>query len=390
MRIALLSNSHLPRIGGKEIVVHELAVAYRQLGHEVAVIGPGGWWRYRGFQPGYPIHRWPNPPRRLAPAVWRGLLALSLARFPCDVIHAHSTYPSGYLALKSGAARSMPVVITPHGADIHMAPEINFGKRLNPMFESRIRWAVENADYTTAISQAIRNSLEDAGAPPDRIAMIPNGVATRRFTTRQELDVLGHFGLPRDAKIIVSVGNYHPRKGHEVLIDSVARLARADDRVRLVIVGGKSEELIRKVAKMGLSNVVVFAGMISYPMPGASGPDLLSALLQSATAYVSSSVSQGTEGLSLALLEAMAARTCIVATRVSGNEDLIVDGENGMLVEPGSAEALAAALGKVMDCDNLRCRLIAAATSTVKSYSWPSVASRYVELFERSIAEHEQ
>lgn len=387
MRILLLTNSHLPRIGGKEIVVHELAVAYRELGHDTAVVGPGGWWRYRHFQPGYPIMRWPAVPKGLTPIAWRALMALSHARFPCDVVHAHTTYPSGYMALKSVLGREVPVVITPHGADIHKVPEINFGKRLDPAFERRIHWAVKHADYSTAISLAVRSSLEDAGAPPDRVQYIPNGVNLRRFSTREDFDVLGHFGLPRDARLVVSIGNYHPRKGHEVLIDAVASLAAHDDRIRLIIVGNKSPQLVDRVAERGLGNLVTFTGSIRYPMPGAHGPDVLSALLQSAAVYVSSSIGQGTEGLSLALLEAMAARTCIVATRVSGNEDLIVDGENGLLVEPGSATALCSALRTVLDCEPQRYRLCQAATRSVESYSWQSVAARYVDLFEKAIAE---
>lgn len=387
MRILLLSNSHLPRIGGKEIVVHELAVAYRELGHEVVVAGPGGWWRYRHFQPGYPIYRWPNAPRRLAPLAWRAMLELSLARFPCDVIHAHTTYPSGYVALKSGAGERVPVIITPHGADIHKAPEINFGKRLDPEMERHIGWSVQQANYSTAISHAVRASLLDAGASPERIVYIPNGVDMRRFRTAQEFDVLGHFGLPRDSRLIVSIGNYHPRKGHEVLIDAIAELVKEDPRVRLLIVGRKSPELVTKVEAMGLSEFIAFSGMIRYPMPGSTGPDVLSAILQSATAYVSSSVSQGTEGLSLALLEAMAARTCIVATRVSGNEDLIDNDRNGLLVDPGSSQALAAGLRKVVQCETLRCRLIGAGNRTVETYTWQAVASQYVDLFERAIAE---
>lgn len=387
MRILLLSNSHLPRIGGKEIVVHELAVAYRELGHEVAVAGPGGWWTYRNFQPGYPIYRWPNAPGPAAQLAAQAMLRITLARFPCDVIHAHTTHPSGYLALKSGAGRRVPVVITPHGADIHKAPEINFGKRLDPALDQDIRWAVSNAACTTAISQAVRTSLLDAGAPPERLVYIPNGVDLRRFRTEQEFDVLGHYGMPRDARLIVSIGNYHPRKGHEVLIDAVSKLVRDDPRVRLLIVGRKSEELEHAVQQRGLSRIVAFTGMIRYPMPGNSGPDVLSAILQSATAYVSSSVSQGTEGLSLALLEAMAASSCVVATRVSGNEDLIAHRENGLLVEPGSSESLAEGLGTILGSDELRCRLIRAASRTVKDYSWPAVAERYIEVFERAIAE---
>lgn len=385
MKILLFNNSHLPVVGGKEVVVHQLAMAFGALGHDAAVVGPGGWWRHRNFASDYPIQRWPRTPGIPRELAWRGLFALAVQRFGCDLVHAHTTYPNGWVAAKAGFRRSYPLVITPHGADIHKVPELNFGHRLNPVMDAKIRWALQQADCATAISQSVVASLRDAGLTSDRIVEIPNGVDVQRFRRRADFDVHRYLGIPRDAALIVSVGNYHPRKGHELLIASVRDAAREIPNLRLVIVGGASPKLMNQVDRDGIGHLVKFTGSLPYPVPGDNRPDILAALLQASSIYVSSSIGEGSEGLSLALLEAMSAGVCAVASDISGNRDVIRDKQTGLLVESNCPKALTRALVWLCRNGERRQQLALAGREHVDQHSWTSIAARYLELFERAI-----
>jgi glycosyltransferase involved in cell wall biosynthesis len=90
-----------------------------------------------------------------------------------------------------------------------------------------------------------------------------------------------------------------------------------------------------------------------------------------------------TESAPLVLLEAMAAGLPVVATRVGGNAELIVDGENGLLVEPGAPAPLRAAIIRLLDDPELRARLVAAGRNTARAHAWSSVGPRLHDLLFR-------
>lgn len=382
MKVLLYVNSHLPRIGGRELVVHNLALQYRELGHEVMVAGASNWWKYRHLQYGYPLHRWPALPILPKDTSRAMMLALSRLISPFDVLHAHSTYPAGYSATRLKRWLKRPIVITPHGEDINVVPDIGFGQRLDPEQDRKIRFAVQHADVVTSISRTITESLLDVGVDRDRIVEISNGVDLARFKRPSTLDVLDHMGLPPDTVLVTSIGNYHRRKGHETLIASFLRAHAKHPSLRLAIVGNPSSKLVDEVTRAGHGHLIRFTGMLQTPPPGSSEPDILAALLQSTQVYVSSSINEGAEGLSLALLEAMAAGACPVVTRISGNRDVIQSGVNGLLVTPGDEADLAEKILSVATCPGLADRLRSQARVTVSAFGWKRVAERYLCLYE--------
>ena len=135
-----------------------------------------------------------------------------------------------------------------------------------------------------------------------------------------------------------------------------------------------------------MGDFIKFTGSLQFPMPGKTkDPDILVALLHASRAYVSASIAEGTEGLSLALLEAMAAKTCVIATRVSGNRDIISNNENGLLIEPGCEESLAQALISVCSDESLVHRLAQNGQDFVEKYSWLEITKQYVALYENAL-----
>jgi L-malate glycosyltransferase len=190
---------------------------------------------------------------------------------------------------------------------------------------------IRKVAYVQAISAKTRGKLLAAGYPDTQIQMIPNAVDVARF----DAEPIGTAPVGAPVRVIF-VGRLQPVKGPVVLIDAWRRVAACTNaRLTLVGDGPLRAELERMVGDYGLSASVEFAGR-STQVP---------ALLRQADICVQPSFQ---EGLPNAVLEAMTAGLPIVATRVSGNEDLVVEGVNGLLVEAGHAEELAAALLRVI------------------------------------------
>ena len=380
--ILLFTNSHLPQIGGKEIVVHHLASQYQKLGHQVRVAGPAGYRRHKGIELGYPVDRSPSYFWLGRESQWRHRTNRILKKRTYDVIHAHATHPCGYYAQKYLLKKNLstPLVVTPHGADIHKVPEVNFGRRLDPALDEKIRWLVSRCDQSTAISESVRDSLIDAQTPAEKISMIPNGVDTDRFSTPVSFSAHEKLGINETTPLFVSTGNYHPRKGHEHLIDAVAELKGID--LHLAIVGRTNDDCVARAQEKGVADKITFTGALAFPIPGMpQSDDLLVAMLQQARAYVSASMGEGTEGLSLALLEAMAAGACPLGTSISGNRDIIEDGQNGLLVPPASATHLADKLRALCEQPNLSETLGQAACDSIKHMSWALIAQQYIAMY---------
>ncbi len=392
MKIVLYVNSFLPdAIGGREIVVHYLADAMRRMGHKVRVLGPAGWRSRNKSSFSYPVHRWPTLGGRLEFQVNTIRLLMDIMLFGCDIIHAHNTTPTGYVAAKLKKFFRYPLVITPHGADIHMIPEINHGLRLDPKKDAQVRYAVKHADALTAISDSVRTSLLEVGAPPERIYSIPNGIDINRFTKSISMDIYHRLGIEKNARIILNVGNYHPRKGQDILIRSMPEILRHEPNARLVIVGRGTEILKPLVTELGIEKQVCLPGLIKYkfslPNEGSNedSTDWLAGIYQQASVYVSAGVNQGSEGLSLALLDAMAAGVPLIGTAISGNTDIIKNGVTGRLVPPGDSGSLAKAIPALFNSPELSKEISRNVQNEAQKYSWDAIAQQYCRLYKEII-----
>lgn len=411
MNIVLYVNSFLPRVGGRELVVKHLATALMRLGHQVRVIGPGAYFKNRHYLFEYPVYRLPSiaslklwreclkedgtiksPGARvlLEEKLQKWQVRHNLAKWGYDIVHAHNTYPTGYAAAQLKDRMKIPLVITPHGQDIHKIEELGHGLRLNPHLDKRIRFTLEKADAATAISESIKDSLHEAGAAKEKIHFIPNGVDLERFSDKIDVDIRKWLKVAADARLLVSVGNYHPRKGHELLVKAMPAILKGEPRARMVIVGRMTEALLPLIKELNVSDKVILTGAI--PVPGClhkdakkqrnENADYLAALLQSSEMYISSSTDEGAEGLSLALLEGMAASLPIIATDISGNRDVIAEGGNGLLVEPKSEGALASAILALLSDEQKRKRLGQGALDLARQYGWDKIATQYLELYQ--------
>ncbi len=385
LNIVLYSNSFLPQVGGREIVVYHLAKALIESGHNARVVCSGGWWGHRRLRFPFAVHRWPSIPGLSLEASSRVNLAIDTARHGCDIINAHATYPAGYIAIRDKEYSKLPLVITPHGEDIHIIPEINHGLRLIPELAAKIDRVVNTAEYMTAISGSVVASLLHANAPSDRIKEIPNGVDFTRFKQANRISVREQFNISTCKKVLLTVGNYVRRRGHEELVDAMRYIVDSDKDAHLVIVGRGTEVLHERISLLGLQESVTLTGAISPIEVNPDADDLVAALYQDCDVYVAPGMSEGSEGLSLALLDAMAASAAIVATQISGNSDVIRHGENGLLVTPGEPEALSKGVLDILTNKDLREKCKKNACEDVNPYSWSTISEQYVACYREAI-----
>ena len=385
LNIILYSNSFLPQVGGREIVVYHLAKALTDLGQKVRVISPGGFRSERNRQYPFTVQRLPSIPGVSPITSARWILRATILRYGCDVINAHTTYTAGYVALQLKRKSGIPLVITPHGEDIHVIPEIGHGLRLDSAIEPCIREVLQAAERSTAISDSVVASLTDAGCPTDRIREIPNGVDFTRFDGRNDLDVRSRYGIADSKRIVLTVGNYVRRRGHEELTRAWREIVDANPDAHLVIVGRKTDVLQPIIDEAGIADSVTLTGGVPPVELNPGGEDVVAAFYREAEIYVAPGMSEGSEGLSLALLDAMASGSAIVATAISGNRDVIVDESNGLMVKPGEPSAIAAGVNRLMKDETLRAACRAQAHEDVQPYSWATIAQQYIDTYREAI-----
>lgn len=207
---------------------------------------------------------------------------------------------------------------------------------------------------------------------PGAYEVIPNGIDIERFGPA--IEPVHHY---RDGvKNILFVGRFNEsRKGLKYLLRALAIVRRSIPDVRLLVVGhGKRERYERIIQRHAIENVVFVGPVASHHLPA-----------YYATCDVFCAPSTGRESFGMILLEAMASGKPVVASDISGYAAVVRDGIEGLLVEPKDPEALADALIRLLEDQSLRERLGAAGRQRAQEHSWPVVAGRILDVYERTL-----
>ncbi|HEY5971942.1 MAG TPA: glycosyltransferase family 4 protein [Pseudoxanthomonas sp.] len=334
LRILMVLQSAYPSPrGGAERQVRTLARSFKAQGHRVTVVTPMvgyGPQQAVGRLDGVPVARLRYPRIRVLGGLMLCLLHarfLLARRHRYDIWHVHIADQIGAVTALVGRLCSRPVMAKLAGPwDLErgaMAPTRSPQYWLTyPLLRLMHTWQ--------ATSQRIATALLSRGIDRERIVVIPNAVDTSRFRGIPPREN----GPPR----FIFVGRLMPQKALDVLLQAFARVLPQQPHATLTLVGDGplAAELAQLANDLGVAGSVRFTGHRT---------DVETLLAQANIGVLCSH----TEGLSNTLLESMASGLPMVASRVSGSEDFILDGENGWLCEAGDAEALA------------RCMLAAAA-----------------------------
>ena len=363
-----------PTYGGSGAVATHLGLELAERGHEVHFISYDQPFRLAHFHEriffhevemeDYPLFK--HPPYSLALAV---ALHDAVRKHELDLVHVHYAIPhatSAWVACEMlKGERDLKIVTTLHGTDITLVG-------LHPSFQAITQFSILRSHGLTAVSDFLkRETVRDFSVPESRIEVVPNFVDTRIY--RPGLEPCHRATLAPDGeKIVMHISNFRPVKRVEDVVEIFARVL-GEIPSRLVLVGD-GPDLPRarvKVEELGIRDRVVFLGEYTPVQELLSCSDLF--LLPSMS-----------ESFGLAALEAMACGSPVVASRVGGLPEVIMDGETGYLCEAGDIDEMAAASIKILSDDKHRKELSDAGRAfAVKHFSSECIVPQYEEYYRR-------
>lgn len=386
-RVLMVVRLFYPWIGGTERQAHKLARALRDRGVDVQLVT--GWW-FRGTPQqeeidGIPVYRnltlWEffgiKGLRKLGGYLYIASLIFYLwrRRSEYELIHVHGLNYHTFAAVLAGRWSGRKVLSklanSGRASDIH---KMRGDKQL-----AGARFMLPTAlqcHRFVALNKTVVAELTAAGVPAQRIVELVNGVEIA------EMPIKPTYAL-HDPVRLLFVGRLHEQKGLDVLLRALPQLIHARCQasetrpIRLCLLGdGPQRTALQELAaQLGIAEHVDFAGE----------SDRVSEHLQEADVFV---LPSRAEGLSNALLEAMACGLPVIASAIPGNVDVVQHGENGLLCTAEDPASLADALGALLADAPLRARLGAAARATVEHcYSLDYVAGRYLQLYRELINE---
>ncbi|MFO0901400.1 MAG: glycosyltransferase family 4 protein [Pirellulales bacterium] len=380
LRVALVTRRFWPLVGGAEMVMSNLASELRAQGAAVTIV-TAQWepsWPTEVVHREAPVVRLPNPPQR-AWGTLRYMMALQrwLRRHQqrLDVVYVSMLKHDAYAAIGALSDTSVPVVLRAEGGgqtgDCHWQATARFGLR--------IRRRCQQAEAVIAPSPAILDELLEAGFPAARTLQIPNGVAVEAPRTLAHR-AAARFALAESnpdlassdqSPIVVYTGRLHEAKGLRDLVEAWTTVLRRWPYARLWLVGEgpDREELYEKILDLGLRGFVM--------MPGSF--DDVQDILNAADVFVLPSYQ---EGMSVSLLEAMAAGVPVVATDIPGNRLIVDHQRHGLLTPTRDPARLAQAICDVLGQPEASQRRAAAAFQRVRDeFSLAHMARTHLELF---------
>jgi glycosyltransferase involved in cell wall biosynthesis len=194
------------------------------------------------------------------------------------------------------------------------------------------------ADRDVVVAESLRGQLVSAGIDDRKIITIHNAIDMREYPSDLNSDIRERYGISNDDCLIGVIGRFSPEKGHTHFIEALRRLNSERPHVKALLVGsGQEEQGIRnQVAQSGLNGHVVFVAYQENVIQFIQAFDILA-------------LSSLSEGMPNVVLEAMACAKPVVATRVGGVPELVVDGLTGSLVDAANPEQLSSALKTFID-----------------------------------------
>ena len=292
-------------------------------------------------------------------------LALAMKRNRCLLAHFHDAHS---VAVGSAAASlaKVPVRI--------ISRRVDFPLRKN--FFSKRKYG-NNVDAIIAISEGVKEVLLKGGIPEEIIEVIPSGIDFSPYEEAASSDYLRReFSFARDDYLVGIVAHLAEHKGHKYLIQATKILKEHTDKIKIIIVGGGplKYELDEQAKELQVKDIVYFLGFRE------DIPQILSSL----DLFVLSSY---LEGMGSSLLDAMACRLPVVATRTGGIPEVVIHRKTGLLVPPRSPSYLAKAILKLYQDRDLASRLGQKGYEVVRQkFSSEAMSEKIIDLYERIAA----
>ncbi len=364
MKIAMVTQSYYPRVGGVTEHVHYLSGALGRLGHEVTVItsGPGTSEDRDTIRIGrnavFPMN---GAMVNVTVGIrLRKQLRRTISEGNYDLVHIHCPLEPTLPLATLMAVRDLrcPTIGT-----FHMAARVSPAYKV---FGALLRRYANRLDARIAVSETAR-AFANKYFPGD-YHLVPNGVDFERFASPA-----GRIPELDDGKVnILFVGRFDLRKNIPATISAFKRFSRQNQDHRLVLVGkGFTEPWCRIRARTSAGGHILFGGCVK--------PAELPAYF--ASSHIFCSVPRGSESFGIVLLEAMAAGKPVIGADIPGYRDVIEDGETGILVPPGQTDMLAGAMSRLAGNEGERSRMGRNGQRRAMKYDWTRLAARVENIY---------
>jgi glycosyltransferase involved in cell wall biosynthesis len=369
MRVGLFTNNYLPFRGGVTTAVETLRQGLEAQGHPAWVFAPASSAPHDdpAFVFRYPSVPAPTYPGFALPLPFSRRWSRAARELDLDIFHAQHPFLLGVTARRLARSQGRPLVFTYHTRYEKYAHYVPLPEPLVASLAVRLasRFAA-SADLVIAPSARIAESLADLGVRAP-IAVIPTGVPLDLFRPGDRGEARRTLGLDEDAPLCLYVGRLDREKSVERVIDAFGSIALAVSGARLLLVGQGSHEaaLKRLAAASPASEAIRFAGSVAR--------EELPPYYQAADLFLFSSETE-TQGLVLA--EAHACGLPAVAVRASGVDEVVRDGETGLLTKADVEELADAAIGLLLDASRRGVMALAARALAASDFS----AARQVEV----------
>ena len=302
-----------------------------------------------------------------------------LSTFEPDIVQADAGAGFGYAFLrKEGSA---PLVLHPHGMEEFKTEPVKRAAYL-PL-RSATRYAARHAARVIAPDASMVDDVEEhLGVESEKIVVVPNAIDLEEIDRRREplSKSLDELGIDDTHTVLLSVGRLEDNKGFVDLVNALADVVdEMPAKWRWVLVGdGPARPRIdNAVRARGIGNQALLAGSVSEAV--------LHALYERADLFVHPTLY---EGSSMVTLEAMAHRTPVIATRVGGIPDKVVDGISGLLVAPGDVEALGRSIAAaVSERDMLNAWGVEGRRIVEEAFSWAKRNAEILALYESLVGD---
>lgn len=377
MCIALVTETYLPEVNGVAMTLGRLSAGLAARGHRIRIVRPRQKHERAGplangelLTPGLPIPRYPEL-RFGLPAV--GRLWQSWRNQTPDAVHVATEGPLGLSALAAARQLDIPVISTFH-TNFHTYSQHYGVGWLQGSIERYLRWFHNRTAATLVPTATLAEELSERGFRC--VGILSRGVDTRLFNpAKRSQDLRAQWGANEDDLVVAVVGRMAPEKNLDLALSAFAAIRANHPAARMICVGDGP----------------LFAPLQrKHPdcrFVGARHGEDLAAHYASADLFLFPSL---TETFGNVVSEALASGLPVVSFDQAAASDLIRNGQNGELVEPGDTEGFIAAAGRMArridDSESFR----AASPASVRHLDWENIHNDYESLLHKVIAEHAQ
>lgn len=377
MRIGIFTDTYAPQINGVVTSIEIFTQQLRKFGHEVFIFAPKVTGKERKEKdvfrfgsmvfPFQPEHRISFPYSPDIP---------EFSELNIDIVHAQTPFSMGILGLYLAQRYKVPLVYTHHtlyDEYVHYLPILP-----SEVVKGFTAWAskvyCDRCDLVIAPSISIQDLLLKHGVESE-IAVIPTGIDLEEVEKIKPMNLLRHFGLSQNSRSLVFSGRLGKEKGIDFLLEAFQKAISIMPHLHLFIIGdGPEKKNLQQIAKkLGISRKVTFAGYLTR--------EKVIAACKGADLYVFSST---TETQGLAVLEAIAAGTPVVAVDAMGVTDVIQGNMGGFLTSNDMGE-FSAKIVELLKDEKLRAKKIIEAKKRAEQLSIKTTTNLLIECYNKAL-----